>query len=202
MAARRPASLELTPVGLPALRQLIERFIAVGFSKFVVRPVVPPASWRAELGRPRLGRRRPSDLTSTVLRYLPDSPRRKPTGNAARIVQRPEIRSRARGEAQAEAPGAPAGAGGRRARSSPATSRAPSPPPSALQRATGARSPSTRCCRSGTSATSAAPPMTISGSTSSRRTSRRSSGETWDVFHARVDRAWEAVRALAAATER
>ena len=25
-------------------------------------------------------------------------------------------------------------------------------------------------------------------------------GETWDVFHARVDRAWEAVRALAAAT--
>jgi probable F420-dependent oxidoreductase len=49
MAARRPRSLELTPVGLPALRQLIERFIGVGFSKFVVRPVVPPASWRAEL---------------------------------------------------------------------------------------------------------------------------------------------------------
>jgi probable F420-dependent oxidoreductase len=49
MAARRPRSLELTPVGLPALRQLIERFIAVGFSKFVVRPVAPPASWRAEL---------------------------------------------------------------------------------------------------------------------------------------------------------
>jgi len=49
MAARRPRSLELTPVGLPALRQLIERFTGVGFSKFVVRPVVPPASWRAEL---------------------------------------------------------------------------------------------------------------------------------------------------------
>ena len=49
MAARRPRSLELTPVGLPALRQLIERFIGVGFSKFVVRLVVPPASWRAEL---------------------------------------------------------------------------------------------------------------------------------------------------------
>ena len=49
MVARRPRSLELTPVGLPALRQLIERFIGVGFSKFVVRPVVPPASWRAEL---------------------------------------------------------------------------------------------------------------------------------------------------------
>ena len=49
MTARRPRSLELTPVGLPALRQRIESFLAVGFSKFVVRPVVPPASWRAEL---------------------------------------------------------------------------------------------------------------------------------------------------------
>ena len=49
MAARRPRALELTPVGLPALRQLIERFLAVGFSKFVLRPVAPPVSWRAEL---------------------------------------------------------------------------------------------------------------------------------------------------------
>src|SRR5262249_41013566 len=49
MAARRPRSVELTPVGLPAVRALIERFVAVGFSKFVLRPVVPPASWRAEL---------------------------------------------------------------------------------------------------------------------------------------------------------
>ena len=49
MAARRPRSVELTPVGLPALRKLIEQFIAVGFSKFVVRPVIGPTSWRAEL---------------------------------------------------------------------------------------------------------------------------------------------------------
>ena len=49
MAARRPRALELTPVGLPALRERIERFIDVGFSKFVVRPVVTPASWRGEL---------------------------------------------------------------------------------------------------------------------------------------------------------
>src|SRR5467141_3075420 len=49
MTARRPRALELTPVGLPALRQLIERFIGIGFSKFVVRPVVAPTSWRAEL---------------------------------------------------------------------------------------------------------------------------------------------------------
>jgi probable F420-dependent oxidoreductase len=49
MIARRPRSVELTPVGLPALRAWIERFIAVGFSKFVVRPLAPPASWRAEM---------------------------------------------------------------------------------------------------------------------------------------------------------
>ncbi len=49
MAARRPRSLELAPVGYPALRKCIEQFIAVGFSKFVVRPVAAPRSWRAEL---------------------------------------------------------------------------------------------------------------------------------------------------------
>jgi probable F420-dependent oxidoreductase len=49
MTARRPRSVELTPVGLPALRALIERFLAVGFSKFVLRPITPPSSWRAEL---------------------------------------------------------------------------------------------------------------------------------------------------------
>lgn len=49
LAARRPRALELVPIGLPALRALIERFLAVGFSKFVVRPLVAPASWRAEL---------------------------------------------------------------------------------------------------------------------------------------------------------
>ena len=49
MAARRPRSLELTPVGYPALRKTLEQFIAVGFSKFVVRPLVTPKSWRAEL---------------------------------------------------------------------------------------------------------------------------------------------------------
>ena len=49
MAARRPRALELTPIGYPALRTLLERFIAVGFSKFVLRPVVAPGSWRKEL---------------------------------------------------------------------------------------------------------------------------------------------------------
>jgi probable F420-dependent oxidoreductase len=49
MRARRPRSVELTPVGLPALRDRVEQFLAVGFSKFVVRPLAPPASWRREL---------------------------------------------------------------------------------------------------------------------------------------------------------
>jgi probable F420-dependent oxidoreductase len=49
LAARRPRALELTPVGYPALRRTIEGFIAVGFSKFVVRPLIAPRSWRAEL---------------------------------------------------------------------------------------------------------------------------------------------------------
>jgi probable F420-dependent oxidoreductase len=49
MAARRPRSVELTPVGWPALRERLQRFIDVGFSKFVLRPIVAPASWRAEL---------------------------------------------------------------------------------------------------------------------------------------------------------
>jgi len=49
MTARRPRSVELTPVGYPALRERIEQFIDVGFSKFVVRPIAPPAAWRGEL---------------------------------------------------------------------------------------------------------------------------------------------------------
>ena len=48
---RAPAALGRAHAGGAARRcaQLIERFIAVGFSKFVVRPIAPPASWRAEL---------------------------------------------------------------------------------------------------------------------------------------------------------
>ena len=49
MTARRPRSVELTPVGLPAVREKLQRFIDVGFSKFVLRPLVAPGSWRAEL---------------------------------------------------------------------------------------------------------------------------------------------------------
>jgi probable F420-dependent oxidoreductase len=48
---RRPDAdpAEVIPVGLPAVRALLERFVAVGFSKFVLVPVAEPASWDDEL---------------------------------------------------------------------------------------------------------------------------------------------------------
>jgi probable F420-dependent oxidoreductase len=42
---------EIIPVGLGGLRTMIERFVDVGFSKFIVRPLGPPPEWRAELER-------------------------------------------------------------------------------------------------------------------------------------------------------
>jgi probable F420-dependent oxidoreductase len=41
--------VEMVPVGMEALRQLIERFVAAGLSKFVVRPMGAVTSWPAEL---------------------------------------------------------------------------------------------------------------------------------------------------------
>ncbi|MGA2521955.1 MAG: LLM class flavin-dependent oxidoreductase [Acidimicrobiales bacterium] len=56
VVARRPRSADATadvrqlvPGGMDELRDLLERFVEVGFSKFVVRPLLPPASWRHEL---------------------------------------------------------------------------------------------------------------------------------------------------------
>jgi probable F420-dependent oxidoreductase len=40
---------ELVPVGWDATRSLIERFVGVGFSKFVLRPLEEPRDWDAEL---------------------------------------------------------------------------------------------------------------------------------------------------------
>lgn len=40
---------EVLPVGWTALRDLLRRFVEVGFSKFVLRPLAPPADWGAEL---------------------------------------------------------------------------------------------------------------------------------------------------------
>jgi probable F420-dependent oxidoreductase len=42
---------EIVPVGLRGLRATIGRFVDVGFSKFIVRPLGPPQEWRSELER-------------------------------------------------------------------------------------------------------------------------------------------------------
>ncbi|HEY3095984.1 MAG TPA: LLM class flavin-dependent oxidoreductase [Acidimicrobiia bacterium] len=49
--SRRPDAdpAELVPVGLPALRAHLERFLEAGFSKLVLVPAHDPASWTAEL---------------------------------------------------------------------------------------------------------------------------------------------------------
>ncbi len=40
---------DIIPAGMAGLRTTIERFLEVGFSKFVVRPLGPPEDWRSEL---------------------------------------------------------------------------------------------------------------------------------------------------------
>ncbi len=40
---------QLLPIGLDALRALLESFLDVGFSKFIVRPMAVPGEWRREL---------------------------------------------------------------------------------------------------------------------------------------------------------
>ncbi len=51
VTARRPGldPAALIPVGLVGLRQMLERYIDVGFSKFVVRPGEPRQAWPTEL---------------------------------------------------------------------------------------------------------------------------------------------------------
>lgn len=40
---------EVVPVGIGGLRAMLEAFLEVGFSKFVVRPLEPPAHWGEEI---------------------------------------------------------------------------------------------------------------------------------------------------------
>jgi hypothetical protein len=51
LAARRPGvdPADIVPVGMPALGDMLERFVEAGFSKFVLRPAAEPADWTAEL---------------------------------------------------------------------------------------------------------------------------------------------------------
>jgi probable F420-dependent oxidoreductase len=48
LAKGRPID-QIVPIGREGLRAMIEAYLDVGFSKFVVRPLVPPADWRTEL---------------------------------------------------------------------------------------------------------------------------------------------------------
>jgi probable F420-dependent oxidoreductase len=41
----------MIPIGIDGLRALIEAFLEVGFSKFIVRPLAPPESWESELAQ-------------------------------------------------------------------------------------------------------------------------------------------------------
>ena len=57
---------EIIPVGRGGLRSMLERFLEVGFSKFVVRPMAPPGEWPRRTGA--VGRRggRPADVTGAA----------------------------------------------------------------------------------------------------------------------------------------
>jgi probable F420-dependent oxidoreductase len=50
-AARRTSQSvdDLVPIGMDALRSRIDEWVAAGFSKFLVRPMVPPSDWTSEL---------------------------------------------------------------------------------------------------------------------------------------------------------
>ena len=48
--ARGRLAEETVPIGYPALRSLLEEFVACGFSKFVVRPLRSPEAWDRHLG--------------------------------------------------------------------------------------------------------------------------------------------------------
>jgi len=47
--AKRDDLDAVLPIGLPALRRLLEAYVDVGFSKFVLRPLGPVSSWDHEL---------------------------------------------------------------------------------------------------------------------------------------------------------
>ena len=69
---------QLIPVGLDGLRALLESFIAVGFSKFIVRPLTPPGAWASRAGAPGgrgrrvadVSERTPADRREAALEFL------------------------------------------------------------------------------------------------------------------------------------
>jgi len=121
------------------------------------------------------------------------------SGNAARIVQRPEIPLSARGEAQAEALARRLAREGIARIVSSDLARAVGTA-ERLQRATGAPLTFDPLLQERNFGDLRGTPYDELGLDLFALDLAPSNGETWDVFHARVDRAWEAVRALAAAT--
>ena len=74
---------DLIPQSRTALHERVDEWLAVGFSKFILRPVGPPADWTAELGG--LGRRHPvaPDMTASWAPSTP--PGAQPVSSGLRI---------------------------------------------------------------------------------------------------------------------
>lgn len=51
LAARRKTESvdDLVPIGMDALRSRVDEWLDAGFSKFLIRPIVPPSDWKREL---------------------------------------------------------------------------------------------------------------------------------------------------------
>ena len=49
LGARRPDAAAMVPIGWDALRQRTSEWVEAGFSKFLLRPVVPPTDWSGHL---------------------------------------------------------------------------------------------------------------------------------------------------------
>lgn len=121
------------------------------------------------------------------------------TGNSGRIVQRPEIPLSARGEAQAEALAHRLAPEGVARIVSSDLARAVSTA-EWLRQATGAPLTFDPLLQERNFGDIRGTAYDALGFDLFALDFAPSNGETWDVFHARVDRAWEAVRVLAAAT--
>jgi broad specificity phosphatase PhoE len=120
-------------------------------------------------------------------------------GNAGRVVQRPEIPLSARGEAQAEALARRLAREGVARIVSSDLARAVGTA-EWLQRATGASLTFDPLLQERNFGDVRGTAYDDLGLDLFALDFAPANGETWDVFHARVDRAWEAVRALAGAT--
>ena len=199
MAARRPRSVELHSRRLPgaarASRALHRRRL------FQVRAAAHRAAAlvAGRAGDARRRRRRPADLTR--VRRILLIRHGETAGNAARIVQKPDIPLSPRGEAQAAALARRlAGEGVAQILSSDLARAAATA--ERLRAATGAPLGFDPLLQERNFGDVRGTPYDALGFDLFAPDYAPPNGETWEVFHARVDRAWERVRALSAATDR